>query len=237
MLYGYYCHLLKLLQELSLRHNLDVMHIEKNISESLVGTLLDIKGKTKDGLNSRKDLVEMNIREDLHPIEVGDKKYILPAAPHTLSMVEKQTFCKRLKELKLPDGYASNISKCVDLNECKLSGLKSHDYHVLMQNLKPMAIRGLLPRGTRVSIFRLCNFYNELCQRELERKKLENMENEVVETMCMLERLFPPSFFDVMVHLTIHLAREAHLGGPVHFRWMYPFERYYICLIHILKHY
>ncbi|CAE6074033.1 unnamed protein product [Arabidopsis arenosa] len=29
-----------------------------------------------------------------------------------------------------------------------------------------------------------------------------------------------------MVHLTVHLGREARLGGPVHFRWMYPFERY-----------
>lgn len=41
----------------------------------------------------------------------------------------------------------------------------------------------------------------------------------------MLERFFPPSFFDVMVHLPIHLAQEALIGGPVHFRWMYPFER------------
>ena len=34
------------------RHNLDVMHIEKNVCESIVGTLLNIPGKTKDGLNS-----------------------------------------------------------------------------------------------------------------------------------------------------------------------------------------
>ncbi|XP_010424529.1 PREDICTED: uncharacterized protein LOC104709653 [Camelina sativa] len=36
---------------------------------------------------------------------------------------------------------------------------------------------------------------------------------------------FPPNFFDIMVHLVIHLGREARLGGPVQFRWMYPFER------------
>ncbi|KAL3806498.1 hypothetical protein ACJIZ3_000585 [Penstemon smallii] len=29
-----------------------------------------------------------------------------------------------------------------------------------------------------------------------------------------------------MVHLTIHLATEAKIGGPVHYRWMYPVERY-----------
>ncbi|KAL3849435.1 hypothetical protein ACJIZ3_011317 [Penstemon smallii] len=29
-----------------------------------------------------------------------------------------------------------------------------------------------------------------------------------------------------MVHLPIHLVREAILGGPVHYRWMYPIERF-----------
>lgn len=38
--------------------------------------------------------------------------------------------------------------------------------------------------------------------------------------------IFPSSFFDVMVHLTIHLAREVIICGLVHYRWMYPFERF-----------
>ena len=33
---------------LLIRHNLDVMHIEKNICKALLGTLLEIAGKTKD---------------------------------------------------------------------------------------------------------------------------------------------------------------------------------------------
>lgn len=107
-MFGYLSHLLKLLQDLSLRHNLDVMHIEKNIFESLIRTLLDIKGKIKYVLNSRKDLANMNIRGDLHPIEVVDNKYMLPQTPHALTKEEKQTFRRQLKKVKLPDGYASN---------------------------------------------------------------------------------------------------------------------------------
>ena len=57
-------------------------------------------------------------------------------------------------------------------------------------------------------------------------EQLLEMEAEIVETLCLFERFFPPSFFDIMVHLTVHLGREARLGGPIHFRWMYPFERY-----------
>jgi len=64
-----------------------------------------------------------------------------------------------------------------------------------------------------------------LCQRVIDIEVISVLETEIVETLCMFKRFFPPTFFDIMVHLTIHLGREARLGGPVHFRWMYPFER------------
>ena len=52
---------------LHVRHNLDVMHIEKNVCESIISTLLNIPGNTKDGLNSRLDLLEMGLRCELGP--------------------------------------------------------------------------------------------------------------------------------------------------------------------------
>ena len=108
------------------------------------------------------------------------------------------------------------------MEDCKISGLKSHDFHVLMQQLLPVALRGLLPKGPRNAIFRLCVFFNDLCQRVLDQEKLEE---DIVEIVCMFERFFLPTFFDIMVHLPMHLGREARLCGPVQYRWMYPFER------------
>ncbi|XP_059632538.1 uncharacterized protein LOC132275143 [Cornus florida] len=157
---------------LLVRHNLDVIHIEKNICESIIGTLLNIKGKSKDGLKSRRDLEEMGIRGDLHPQD-SKGKHFLPPAPHTLKKEEKQLFCKRLQQLKLPDGYSSNIGTHVSLDECKVVGLKSHDYHVLMQQLLPVALRGILPKGVRNAIFRLCAYFNEVCQRVIDRNSME----------------------------------------------------------------
>ncbi|KAL5794597.1 hypothetical protein ACOSP7_003191 [Xanthoceras sorbifolium] len=154
----------------------------------------------------------------------GDKLY-LPAAPHTLSTAEKQLLCKRLFNLKMSDGCCSNISNCISLTECKTVGLKYHDCHVLMQQLLSVAILGLLPKGQGIAIFRLCSFFNDICQRVIDRRTLESLENEVAVTMCMLERYFPHSFFEIMVHLTIHLTREATLCRPVQYCWMYPFER------------
>ena len=74
---------------LILRHNLDVMHIEKNICDSIVGTLLSIDGKSKDDMNSRLDLQYMGIRHQLHPIE-RENRVILPAACYSRTSNEKK---------------------------------------------------------------------------------------------------------------------------------------------------
>lgn len=207
---------------LLLRHNLEVMYIEKNVCESIVGTLLNMKGKTKDNLKSRKDLKDMVIRKNLHPDDDGASCKV---GSFTLSKQEKHFFCKRILDLRLPNGYSSNIANRVSLQDCKILGLKSHDYHVLIQQVLSVALRGLLPKGPRVAIFRLCAFFNEVCQRVIDKNKLEVLEDDVAETLCMLERFFPSSFFDIMIRLLIHLAQEARFGGPVQFRWMYHFER------------
>jgi hypothetical protein len=56
--------------------------------------------------------------------------------------------------------------------------------------------------------------------------QLSTIQKDLVETLCLFEKYFPPSFFDIMIHLTVHLVREVQLCGPVYFRWMYPFERF-----------
>ncbi|KAL6328778.1 hypothetical protein AAG906_003795 [Vitis piasezkii] len=52
------------------------------------------------------------------------------------------------------------------------------------------------------------------------------VKHDIVLILCKLERIFPPAFFDVMVHLLVHLPHEAKLAGPVGLRWMYPIERF-----------
>ena len=55
---------------------------------------------------------------------------------------------------------------------------------------------------------------------------MEKAQEDIIQILCKLELIFPPAFFDIMVHLVLHLPEEAILGGPVFMRWMYPFERY-----------
>ena len=69
-------------------------------------------------------------------------------------------------------------------------------------------------------------FFRDLCARTLDKDSVEILTSNIAIILCNLEKIFPPSFFDVMEHLSVHLPYEAKLGGPVQFRWMYAFERY-----------
>jgi hypothetical protein len=54
----------------------------------------------------------------------------------------------------------------------------------------------------------LCLFFNAIEQKVIDEEKLLDLERRHFETLCLLEVTFPPSFFDLMLHLTTHHARE-----------------------------
>ena len=65
---------LKYWKFLLVKHVLDVMHIEKNICEALLGTLLNIPKKTKDKEYVRLDMAAMGIRTELRPKTPREKE-------------------------------------------------------------------------------------------------------------------------------------------------------------------
>ena len=140
--------------------------------------------------------------------------------------MRKKLVCQTLSNLKVPEGYCSNFRNLVSLKELKLFGLRSHDYHTLMQQLLLVALRFVLLKHVRYTISRLCIFFNQLCTKMVDVPKLDEVHNELVVTLCLLEKYFSPSFFDIMLHLVVHLIREVWLCGSVYFRWIYPFGRY-----------
>ena len=77
-------------------------------------------------------------------------------------------------------------------------------------------------------LIELCNFFKGLCSKASRVSDLEHLESQIVRTSFHLERIFPPSFFDILVHLPLHLTVEAKHVRPIQYRWMYPIERYMI---------
>lgn len=93
---------------LVVRHCLDVMHIEKNVCDDLIRTLINIQGKKKDDKSSRLDMVPMSIRQQLTQEELGKRTYFPPTC-HTLSKKEKNV----LHGIEVIQWYSANIKKLI----------------------------------------------------------------------------------------------------------------------------
>ena len=97
----------------------------------------------------------------------------MPPTCYILSNKEKEMLCQVLHGLKVPDRYSSNILRCVQINEKKISGLKSHDCHILMQQLLLVAMRKSVHPDVCSVLVQLCGFFQQLCSKVIIVSKFE----------------------------------------------------------------
>lgn len=119
------------MQDLLIRHTLDVMHCEKNLCENIVKTLL---GET-DFPRGRQDYKDMGVRPDLwlRRTHGTDGRLFMPHAPYVLSPQAKADMLAVIASTRVPTNYSSAIHKRVSDGRLRL--LKSHDFHILMQQV------------------------------------------------------------------------------------------------------
>jgi hypothetical protein len=98
--------------------------------------------------------------------------------------------------------------------------MKSHDFHVMMQDVLPLCLRGLMSKGCWMSIIHLCHVFKKLCVKIVDPTTMGEVKKEVAICLILLEQEFPPSFFDIMTHLLVHLVEELELCGLVRMHWM-----------------
>jgi hypothetical protein len=79
--------------------------------------------------------------EDRHP------KLFQGRNSYALTKEEKITFFECLNSIKVPVGFSSNFKGIINMAEKKFQNLKSHDCHMIMTQLFPVALRGLLPKN------------------------------------------------------------------------------------------
>lgn len=106
--------------------------LKKNVVDNIIGTLLNLDGKTKDSLKACQYLKDMGIRSELYLENVGNDKTRMPHSYYD-ECSKNDGFLQVLKNIRVPDGYSSNILLCVKLKERKIRAMKSHDNHILMQ--------------------------------------------------------------------------------------------------------
>ncbi len=120
-----------------MRHVLDVMHCEKNITENILKTAFG----EKDSPSVRTDMQARGIRAHLHlqPSGPNRDRFYMPDAPYVLSAADQGKVLRVLKNLRTPTNYVASLH--TKISKGKLSGLKSHDYHILMQQILPLSFR------------------------------------------------------------------------------------------------
>lgn len=146
--------------------SLNMMHVDKNVCDSVIKTLLNIQDNINDSKNACLDMVDMNIRQELTSKEIT----YFPLACHTLSRKERKKNCECLHGIKVSQGYSSNVKKRLSVKDHKLIGLKSHDCHDLMQQLLSMTICGILSKNIRKNIIRLYLFFNVIGNKVIDPK-------------------------------------------------------------------
>ena len=131
-----------------------------------------------------------------------------------------------LNSIKVPSFYSSNMKGIINMKDKKFTNLKAHDCHMLMTQLLPVVLRGVLPENVRLALVKLCAFLNAITQKAVDPSNLVKLQNDVVQCLVSFELAFPHSFFDIMTHLLVHIVKEITILDPVFLHNMWPFERF-----------
>ena len=124
------------MDDLLLPHNIDMMHSEKNITEALFGTLMDIVEKTKDNIKARVYQATLcdTPKLEMRPPGSG-KAWRKPKADFVLTRTRRREVLEWFQILMFPDGYVANLRRGVNLSTMRINGLKSHDYYIWIERL------------------------------------------------------------------------------------------------------
>jgi hypothetical protein len=148
---------------LILMHNIDVMHQKCNMGESIISTYMGFSGKTKDNRKARQDLAKLCNHPSLELKVNGGK----PRTSFCLKPQQRKEVMRWMKRLKFPDGYAAGLRPSVNMTTGKLNGLKSHDYHIIMERLLHVMFCGYFDNAMWMVLAELSYFYRQLCAKEI----------------------------------------------------------------------
>jgi len=175
-------------------NTLDVMHYEQNFVKNVLKT---ITGE-KDDVKVWHDLQGKGIKPQLWlttNLRRGGKM-LKPAIGFVLSTIEFDSFATTIEKLKTPLGHVSNMAKCI--RRKIFGGLMLHGYHILMQQILPLALKSLLVLGLCMVVKRVFKNFKRICSKIWNPSEFELVQTNVAITLALVEMNFPPSFSNIM---------------------------------------
>jgi hypothetical protein len=160
---------------------------------------MEIPYKTKDNVKARVDLATLCNRpkQEMQPPR-GGKTWRKPKADFILTRKQRREVLEWFQTLMFPDGYVVNLRRGVNLSTMQIKGLKSNDYHIWIERLLPVMVRGYVPKHVWLVLAELSNFFHQLCAKELPRTVIADLKRMAPVLLYKLEKIFPPGFFNPM---------------------------------------
>ncbi|GJT23932.1 retrotransposon protein, putative, ty3-gypsy subclass [Tanacetum coccineum] len=171
--------------------------------------------KSKYTTKARQDLKNMGIQSELWLGQNKNEKCSKPQAKYPFTPENRKKFCQFIKRVKLLDGFGSNFKHKVTDNDSNITALKSHDCHIMMHCLLHYGLQQYLPSSVATPIIELCSLFKQICSRTLMEDDMVKAQSKVIDILCNLELIYPHAFFNIMIHLVIHLPLEALEGGLI----------------------
>jgi hypothetical protein len=134
---------------------------------------------------------------------------------------ERKEIMTWMKNLKFPDGFAVSFRMVVNLKTGKLTGQKSHDYHVIMEWLLPNMLRGYVHQDVWRTLVELSYFYRQLYAKEIKKEMMDKLEKEILVLLCKLEKIFSPggliqcNIYLFIFHMKLRQVAWCNIGGCI----------------------
>jgi hypothetical protein len=133
------------------------MHCAKNICENVMKTIFGMKNT----IVVWEDLKECNTQPHLWlQASVVNHGFIKPAKSYVLTYEEKERFIQIIETLKTPTHYVSSLNKRI--KDQDLKGMKSHGYHIVMQEILFLCMQHLMTKEWKMAILHLCQVFKRL---------------------------------------------------------------------------
>jgi len=164
-----------------------------------------------------EDLKECNIRPHLWlQARVVDHGSIKQVASYVLKNEEKERFIQIFEDTYTICLFTQEDNQGPWFKGHEVTWLPHYDVRILS-----LCMRHLVTNVWGWQLF-ACVGFSKGCGSSND----GGLEKEMAITLALLEQEFSPSFFEIMIHLLIHLIEELELCGLVQTKWMYFIERY-----------
>jgi hypothetical protein len=136
----------------------------------------------------KKHFAALCNRPSLEPKVNANENLKRSWAPYCLNPVERKEILRWLKKLKFLDRYASNIKWVVNISTGKLNGLKSHDYHVIIERLMLVMFCGYFDADLLKIFTELSYFYRQIYDKQFSKAMMQKLEKEITVLVCKMEK-------------------------------------------------